>query len=352
MIALQTPLLPLEILKAIVAGASSDTSEYRVATAYVTYDGARLLTEELSATAANWSSIPKTLITCFDFGTTDPGALEYLETQGFAIRIANLESHEAASLSASASSFHPKVYAATSGDAVLVVVGSANLTRRALTVNTEVVTTESVDAAFFDQHWEQLVENSAPLTPDLLTDYKVKRPHRRAIPAPDEPRVPVPLPTPKALPVFRDEVEAGRVSPEDYQAFWIQLGGPSGGSGNQLELPRRGNRFFGFDFDDYDLTAVIEVGDPVLRNAGRTWDDRKLTWHGDNRMERLNLPTHAMSGLTYSDQVIMFQRAGAAFDLTIATPTSPEAEAWKNESAASGLIFRFGPNSPRLCGLF
>ncbi len=351
MIALQTPVHPGEVLRAITAATPALTSEYRVAAAYVTFDGAKLMNAELSSTVTNWSTIPKTLITCFDFGTTDPSALEFLQAQGFDVRIANLESEEAGSLSASSSSYHPKVYAATAANVVHVVVGSANLTRRALTVNTEAVTTTPEAEADFATNWKHLVENSVPLTQTLLDDYRAKRPKRRA-PVPDEPRVPLPLPAPKTLPVFRDEVEAGQLRPEDYQAFWIQLGGPSGGSGNQLELPRRGNRFFGFDFDDYDLTSVIEIGEPELRNAGRHWNDRKLTWHGDNRMERFNLPTTAMSGLSYSHQVILFHRSGAVFELSVAAPTSTEAEAWKNESAASNLLFRFGPNSPRLCGLF
>jgi hypothetical protein len=278
--------------------------------------------------------------------------LEYMQSQGFKVRIANLESGRAVTLSATSSSYHPKVYAATSGTSVHIVVGSANLTRRALTVNTEAVATQRLTNTDFKVQWDHLVENSVPLTQSLLDEYKMKRPKRRLAFPPDEPRVPVPPPAPMTLPTFREEVEVGRLQPENYQAFWVQVGGPSGEAGNQVELPRCGNRFFAYDFEDYDLRYVVQIGEPLLRNAGRTWHDRKLTWHGDNRMERLNLPTRTMSGLTYSNRVVLFHRCGVAFDLTVADFASPVAQSWVDESAASGLIFRFGPNSNRLCGLF
>jgi hypothetical protein len=33
-----------------------------------------------------------------------------------------------------------------------------------------------------------------------------------------------------------------------------------------------------------------------------------LTWHGDNAMERINLPSLAMGGFQYEDSLILFRR--------------------------------------------
>jgi hypothetical protein len=30
--------------------------------------------------------------------------------------------------------------------------------------------------------------------------------------------------------------------------------------------------------------------------AGKRWERKRLTWHGDNKMERINLPTRAKGG--------------------------------------------------------
>lgn len=150
--------------------------------------------------------------------------------------------------------------------------------------------------------------------------------------------------------MFRDVVEAGGVDPAEHQAFWVEVGGPSGGSGNQLELPRRAQRFFGYDFDDYDDDHHT-IGHPVLTVGAAHWSDRPLTWHGNNRMERINLPTTAQSGLEYAHQVVLFQRSGTSFKLTVAAPGSARAERWREESAAAGTLYRFSGGSNRLCGL-
>ena len=124
---------------------------------------------------------------------------------------------------------------------------------------------------------------------------------------------------------------------------------PSGGSGNQLELPRLAQRYFGFDFADYDDEHHV-IGDPTLFTSSGSWACR-LTWHGNNRMERINLPTPATSGLTYANHVVLFQRAGDAFEVTVATPDSARAARWRDEAAASGTLYRFSAGSRRQCGL-
>ena len=51
--------------------------------------------------------------------------------------------------------------------------------------------------------------------------------------------------------------------------MWIQAGSmTSGGSHNQLELPRGANVFFGFNYNTYDPQHVT-IGEPVLTSRAR-----------------------------------------------------------------------------------
>lgn len=345
----QSPALANVVFEAITDSVGPDTTAYQVAVAYVTREGARILVNALAEKAGeDWGKIPKTLVTCFDFGTTEPSALDYLRSQGFQVRIANLGADCTIRLMSNPSSFHPKVYLAPTGGVVRAVVGSANLSRRALSVNTEAIATMELTEQEVASLWGEIITNSVDLTDELLQSYRDARPRQRVAPPPDEPPVP-PLAAPGSLPVFRAEVENGSVDPDEHQAFWVDVGGPSGGSGNQLELPRRSQRFFGFHFNDYDDEHHV-IGEVSLTTGAGSWDCR-LTWHGNNRMERINLPTTAKSGLTYAHRIVLFQRSGASFEITVAAPDSPRAERWRDESAASGTLYRFSAGSTRLCGL-
>lgn len=349
----QSPTTPGTVLRALIDAVGPDTVEYRAAVAYVTGDGARRLAEGLAAKLGQtWNDIPKAIITCFDFGSTDLAALATLrDDHNFEIRIANIQPGGNVPLIGE-SSYHPKVYLAYGArDQVTAVVGSANLGRRALTVNTEVVTTTTISRVEADALWTDLYGSSVELTPELSAAYAAARPIRLTTPRTPEPPVPAPVP-PAQLATFREAVESGAVVPTDYEAFWVEIGGPSGGSGNQLELPRRAQRFFGYTFDDYD-DEHHTIGNPVLRKPPNTSWPRPLTWHGNNKMERINLPTLTQGGFNYSHQVVLFRRLpDGSFELAVASLDSASATAWRNESAALGAMYRFGPNSPRRCGLF
>lgn len=349
MLIYQSPALAEQVLEALKDSVSSATTSYKIAVAYVTREGAKVLVEALATRGGPaWHTIPKAVVTCFDFGHTEPSALEFLGAQGFEVRIANLGADAVISLNANPSSFHPKIYLAFTGGMARAVLGSANLSRRALTVNTEAVTCVDLTLNNAEAVWERVISRSLPLTDEMLQQYQDLRPRHRSVPPLDEPTVPSPA-EPEALPVFREIVESGEVDPSEHQAFWVDVGGPSGGSGNQLELPRLSQRFFGFQFDDYDDDHHM-IGEITLTAVNGAWDCR-LTWHGNNRMERINLPTTLKSGLIYARQTVLFQRSGNAFEVSVEAPTSARAERWRNESAASGTLCRFSAGSVRLCGL-
>lgn len=155
-----------------------------------------------------------------------------------------------------------------------------------------------------------------------------------------------------ALRVFADAVAAGQLNPMDFDQMWVEAGSmSSSGSHSQLEIPRRGNLFFGADFDDYDSKSVELILQLTLTMGGQRWDGKKLTWHGDNRMERINLPTRAKGGVAYKKTAILFTRNHGEFEMTVVPWDSDTAESWRNTSSEMGHLYRAGTYSDRICGM-
>jgi len=326
--------------------------------AYTTFRGCKVLVSALSAKiGGRWDAIPKELITSFEFGHTDPQALSYLAAiPNFSVNIASVSASSRIAILPPVTNFHPKLYLFDRGTARDVLIASANLSERALTVNTEmgVIDQDSSDASVLDEYWTALLAESVPLTDAILTDYKVRRPVVKKRPVdPDSRITPVKLPTPKALTVFGDAVAVGTIDPAQFDSLWVEAGTmSSGGSHNQLELPRGANRFFGFSFSSYTGSRVTTIGHPVLLTNTRTWNNKPLTWHGNNRMERINLPTTIQGGFSYSGTAVLFRRTPAGYQIAVAKWDSGQAIAWRNASTQVKAIFKLGANTNRLVGLF
>lgn len=126
---------------------------------------------------------------------------------------------------------------------------------------------------------------------------------------------------------------------------------PSGGSHNQLEIPRGANRFFGFNHAIYG-DEHITIGHPAFTIRGRRWTDRPLTWHGNNKMERINLPTQNQGGFEYRYTAVLFRRHAQGFEIYVAPWDDDAAVAWRAASDALGTVFRLGERGQRICGLF
>ena len=349
---LQSPAKPGLVLDQIRSSVSHNTTELAFAVAYVTLSGCKLLIPNLvNNIGESWDTVQRTIVTCFDFGYTEPKALEYLEDNGFSIYIANVSSKRYPQGDSGALSFHPKFYiAGESSGLAAVITGSANLSRRALTVNFEAVSKSIEPYESWFPTWRYLSEHAISLTPDLLQMYESQRPKRnlRVRSAPFEPSVPSALPL-DSVSTLEDAVEHGAIDPIDCSGFWVEVGYASGGSQSQIELPRLACRFFGFNFANYQDhqdtigNVDIHVGSSHILN-------RPISWHGDNRMERINVPTQNMGGPPVMNRVVFFQRHADYFEMTACDHGSSDHEIWRDSSAATGMLFKLG-KSDRWCGL-
>lgn len=341
---LQSPSRPTAMLRALESLALPNTEELRFAVAYATLEGCKNLVPRLESRigARRWQSIPKTVIVTTDFHLTEPAALEYLRSAGFQVRLSEV----------STVNYHPKLYAFLSGARAQALVGSANLTLAAMTDNVEAASVSAPTRADLTAAWDELLEMSVELTRALLDRYAKARQNKPPVVPPDRRQSKPPPIRPTALPSFLEMVAAGTLEPANFTAFWTEVGTPSGGSANQVELPRGAHLFFGFGGA---LTAKHLIGLPALFSGGHDWTDRKLTWHGQgamNEMERLNMPTLKQGGFSYSDSAVLFTRHGARYQVTVARSRSAIATTWRRASGEIGRQYRVGKTSPRRCGLF
>ena len=249
--------------------------------------------------------------------------------------------------------FHPKLYAFRKNDqSYNVLVGSANLTGRGMSVNAEAAWAQhDVPSIAIDSAFGQTLHEAVDLSTDLLKSYvelRKRQPPPREIGPEAEPVAPPDDVVEGDLPLFRTSIESGAVNPANYDSLWIQGEGLQGGSQNQLELPRGAHTFFGLQFDRYDFPHNLTIGKPLLRSGSKSWNDRPLTWHGNNRMERLNLPTVTQGGFRYVDSGVMFRRlADGSFELIVTPWESDIARAWRQASAQSRRLFRLGQVATR-----
>jgi hypothetical protein len=346
---------PSQVLFAFDEVVSSETSELRWAVAYATYRGCETLIDRISTKIGSnqWDGIPKRFIVSLDFGITDPSALQYLQDlNNSSVYIANPEVVNRNGFRP-IKAFHPKLFLFNSPQNNCFVVGSANLTESALLTNTEVVMSgnENPDNSSWADVWATTLIDAVLLSPDLLQLYRSRRGRQRYRIIDPDPVIPVPVTLPRDNPVLWSAVAAGFVPPS-YTHFWIQAGSmSSGGSRNQLELPRSANQFFGYGYLDYDDDHVT-IGYPLLTVDDQSWEDRPLTWHGNNRMERINLPTISQGGFRYQGCAVLFRRHAGGFEIKVSPWDGATALSWRGASESMQTVFRLGSKGTRICGFF
>ncbi len=316
---LQDDSCPGIVLDALLGLVEDPFDRIRIAVAYTTMGGSQLLVPRLvrQIGVRDWEAATKTIVTSIDYGITDPEALEYWADQPrTTVLVANADLLARQTLRPT-KAFHPKLYLFSDGRGQSYLMGSANLTRKAFTVNREVVIeSRRATTQLSDGDWNRILSLGTPLSEEVVREYRLLR---EANPPQDADEVPGPVPVPLGnVPVFYREVEAGRLIPGMFTRFWVQAGAMStGGSHNILEVPRYANRFFGFDFDDYGEFHIL-IGNVRLSIGRHHWVDRQLAWHGAermNKMERLTLPTIAQGGVDYAGTAVMFRRLAAGYEM-------------------------------------
>lgn len=306
MLVVQNRRNPARIRNAIADLVADGPRAIKVAAAYTTNSGSMMLLDALLRAVGEdtFATVPKTLVTSFDYGITEPQALRrWLSLGNATVRVTSAEAVSAGRTTPS-EAFHPKMYAFDLGDETTnLLVASANLTGRGFTVNTEAgwsqrcVPTPEVDRAF-----DLVATGTQPLTNALIDTYEDIRGSRQpssGVPDDGQPVAPFAAADEHELPLFREAVETEQIDLGAFDVMWVEVEALQGGSSNQLELPRRGHRFFDLSFVDYDEPHNATIGFPTLRLGSSVWADRPLTWHGNNRMERVQSadPSSRRTGL-------------------------------------------------------
>ncbi len=355
MFVIQNQTQPGEIQNALRDLMRDGVESIRVCSAYMTRKGGELLYDEIMRSSPNGDqdAVSKTIVASLDYGTTEPQALEYWwGIPGSHILVAGADLLERGNLNPKVA-FHPKVYAfGRPNGTVGSLTGSANLTSRGLTINCEAawcvlehISHDEVDAA-----WRSITQGTTPLTQNLLDRYRSLR-ERTISGRPARETQPVPKPEIGQMGDYQPFGEAA-ADPDQYGRMWIQARQLQGGAGTQLELPRGSHRFFGATQIPAEADQVVHLGEPTLTSGQTIWTERPLTWHPNNQMERINLPSIAMGGYDYGNSLILFRRLGEGrFELQVHPWDSDSCRAFVEASRMANLLFRVGRNSNRLYGL-
>ena len=329
----------------------------KICVAYVTKGGVELLSSagEQELGTALWNDVDKQIVTSLDYGITSPAGLRTLKSiPNSHLRIANADVIGRIGMRPEFA-FHSKGFCTHEDTSGVILAGSSNLTRSALTTNTEmaIISEEERIVVEFLESFSRLDE-FVHVDDELIDRYekvRSKAPRFEDFDDPPENQV-----VPSEPPAFSEF--ASRSGQQLPARFWIEAGSmSSSGSRHQLELPRHGNRFFGFNFDNYGNQQQEEIGTITLIRGSKSWADQRIVWHGDNGMERLYLPTQARGGVPYVDTAILFEKSAddpTAYVFTVTPWESSLALSWRNASIAAGAVFRV-PLNPRIdgriCGL-
>lgn len=324
----------------------------RVCSAYVTLSGSRMLFDCIARSAVDGKpeTVAKTIVASLDFGLTEPDALRFWQDmENSRVLFAGAPHLDAGRLTTHAA-FHPKLYVFGRQDGTVgSLVGSANLTSRGLTANAEVGWLERAHHRVepVDRAWNAAIGSAVELTPEMLDRYTAAR-RRFPIEQRGEETESVPEPNVGGAQLLADaSVDLG-----DYGQMWVEARSLQGGARTQLELPRGSHRFFGPAFLGYSLGHVERIAEPTLVSGQMLWDECPVTWHGDNQMERINLPSVRKGGYQYENSLVLFRRIESdTFELQVHPRGSDAARSLIAGSHQLGLVFRVGLRSPRLTGL-
>lgn len=329
------------MLTSLLGSVPRNVVETNIAVAYVTTAGVVALMGRLSATLGpSWTVMPKFLIASLDGGVTEPRALDLLvDVHGFEVRVSR--SALPANKFRPSWLFHPKVFAFGDGMIWSTLIGSANLTKRGLSVNAEAGSIGDLTSAEWGPVWARLWDDAVPWNDDIRVDYVAWRTKLPPRPTSEDK---IPVPTGTAIPALTLLDALGRgFSPGSYDHMWVDVGYVSGGSGNQVEIPRGSVGFFGVAEPSYgaahEQLVLIDIQAP-----GQGPVECLVSWHGgNNKMLRINLPTAASGGEVYAYRTILLERTPeGAYNLTVEDSGTDMEQSWKAASDTAAARFLVG----------
>ncbi len=343
----------LDALRRTAAGVNFD--RFRAAFAYATPGGAQLLDWTLTREDPDWEDAQKRWLISFDWGHTDPRALEYLAALPKSeVRVPHAEQVLSRSL-LPAVCFHPKTAVfdnrtRRNAPPAGLVVGSGNLTVSGLQTGYEnasgaIWTVGHLSRDALEQleamraqarELDAVWRDAAPLTGDLLRRYRDRR-RRRPTVAEDISR------EAKTFERGYTEMDFDRTAAlAAARSFWAEIGDyvvPNlgrGRPGNQIDLSRGSRVFFGFRGERVDRNTVL--GPVTLRFAGGSYIHSMR--FGNNYMDKLNLPIPDDEGPSeYEGTTLLFKRhPDGSFEMTVGTPA--DIRAWKQSSRRQGTLYQ------------
>jgi hypothetical protein len=330
-----------------------------VVAAYATRAGIELFSAEMAQVWSGWATARKRYVFSFDFGLTEPGAVVAAQRQpnGFC-RIHQARITLDRQLDPE-TTFHPKAFVFSTGvdveygSAFAGLIGSANLTRGALTSNVEAgvsfflpessATTREAQTQLLSL--QRLYEGADDVDGDLIERYRklrpkaLHRPHRQAESRP-----------PSGDQTVSDEQNTALASA---MFFWTAAGNIAknrghGRPGNQIDLTPGARSFF------FGVSAPVrpelntEIGSVTMLYESQDFVCNLR--FNKNGMDKLNLPIPGESApTTYDNMFLLWERLpDEKFGLSVESDGS----VWLAASTREGTVFSYGHRSARVWGYF
>lgn len=286
-----------------------------------------------------------------DWYRSDPVALEALSQRANSnVRVFDGSGVTASPGCAPVTPFHPKGFVFSGQGALLMISGSANLSRNGLTRGVELNTVIEVadprssaersawDAIQRTRKWFATAWRDADIYGAIATDYSAAWQAARPVPPTTDDHTARPLAAARGF--SSSELAAIRRA----TTFWIQSGnlthnlGP-GMPGNQLMMRALTRVFFGFS--EVVVPKQTPIGSVEISFNNVVTPDLSLEF-AHNGMDRLNLPRPSAGGpSSYDQQTLVFRKRPIAGQVGYALQLASKSQALKllRQSDAEGLTF-------------
>jgi HKD family nuclease len=263
----------------------------RTAIAFASRDGVSLLAK---AIGTRTEPLSIKMVVGLDGHITEPKAIEQLSNL-FPNEVRCFESLEADTM------FHAKTFCfddeQDKGHFALLI-GSSNLSVAGLLKNREGGLLLKLDAGEahvsrrnWETWWQQVWNTAQPVTPNLIAQYTTRYRHSRRMPSPDR--------------ISGHRREHATVSIRNANELWLEVGAITGGSANQLEIPREIVTFFRVDPNRFQVRRLL-----VFTRDGHRWGSNLMAYYMRNGMWRINLNTSIpeVSGKKLRGLFVRFKR--------------------------------------------